>query len=126
MQAAEEGHLDVVKVLADAGADVNAADDNGETALMMAAAMNCKDVVGVLLAAGADRSMSTPYRWNALAFAAAFEHPEISEMLKTDLPEDEWPGPALAVPALFEGALVVQKEDAAHGFSQGAGAASVG
>ncbi len=68
--------------------------------------MDCRDVVGVLLAAGADSSMSTPYGWNAQAFAEAFEHGEISEMLKTDGPEDEWPSPALALPSSLEGALV--------------------
>jgi ankyrin repeat protein len=55
MAAARTGHLDAVRLLVEAGADVNAAETfQQETALMWAAAEGHAEVVDALLAAGAD------------------------------------------------------------------------
>ena len=52
--AAQDGHVDVAKVLIRNGADVNAKDSDGETALHMAAEDGHVDVVKVLIQNGAD------------------------------------------------------------------------
>ncbi|MBW6486013.1 MAG: ankyrin repeat domain-containing protein [Syntrophobacterales bacterium] len=54
IKAAEKGHLTEVKSLLDAGANVNAVDEDGRTALMLAALFDHLDVVQVLLKAGAN------------------------------------------------------------------------
>ena len=50
MLASSRGREDVVAMLLEAGADVNAQDDDGSTALMCAAEHGCIDVVKMLLA----------------------------------------------------------------------------
>ena len=56
MLAAFKGHLAVVRVLVEAGADKNAAKQNGATALMIAAFKGHLDVARVLVEAGADKN----------------------------------------------------------------------
>jgi uncharacterized protein len=53
--ASESGHADVVRVLLDAKADVNAKDNHGVTALLEASQHGYGDVVRVLKNAGADQ-----------------------------------------------------------------------
>jgi len=54
-RAAERGHLDVVKLLLEHGADPNVQDDEGETPLHHAAAWRDNvDIVRLLLEHGAD------------------------------------------------------------------------
>ena len=52
--AAREGEVDVVKVLLAAGADVEAKDEDGRTALHRAARAGHGDIVKVLIEGGAD------------------------------------------------------------------------
>ena len=52
MDAAQSNHAGTVKLLLEAGADKNAQDVEGETALSTAAENGCEAVVEVLLAAG--------------------------------------------------------------------------
>ena len=53
--AAQEGHLAVVRLLLEAGADKDAADTDGDTALHIAAKEGHLEVVRLLLEAGADK-----------------------------------------------------------------------
>ena len=53
MNAARNGHVEVVRLLLEAGADKNAAQVNGTTALMAAAEHGHVEVVRLLLDAGA-------------------------------------------------------------------------
>jgi len=50
MLASSRGREDVVEMLLEAGADVNAQDDDGSTALMCAAEHGCISIVKMLLA----------------------------------------------------------------------------
>ena len=54
MWAAVAGHVDVVRLLIEAGADVRAVDDEGVTALHLARANGHTEVAAALLAAGAN------------------------------------------------------------------------
>ena len=58
VEAAREGHRGVVRILLDAGAEVNKKDRTGSTALMMAAARGHRDVAKMLLDCGADPNQS--------------------------------------------------------------------
>ncbi|CAK9051210.1 unnamed protein product [Durusdinium trenchii] len=69
--AAARGYLEVVRLLLEAGADVNAEDQDGSTALMIAAHNRHLEVVRVLLEAGADKNAARQDGATAL-FAAAF------------------------------------------------------
>ena len=50
MLASSRGREDIVEMLLEAGADVNAQDDDGSTALMCAAEHGCIGIVKMLLA----------------------------------------------------------------------------
>lgn len=54
MEAAQEGHLDLVKYLLDAQADVHAQTQTGDTALTYACENGHTDVADLLLQFGAD------------------------------------------------------------------------
>ena len=58
--AAKGGHLEVVRLLLEAGADKNADRPDGVTALMLAAYNEHLEVVRLLLDAGADKSFDWP------------------------------------------------------------------
>ena len=57
--AAQSGHVEVVRLLLEAGADKDVADDDGATALMEAAYRGHVEVVRLLLEAGADKDMAS-------------------------------------------------------------------
>ena len=63
--------LGVVKLLLDAGAPIDAIDNRGRTALMMAAEVNDAAVIEVLLGRGADRTIIDKSGKQAADFAAS-------------------------------------------------------
>ncbi|TMH03214.1 MAG: ankyrin repeat domain-containing protein [Betaproteobacteria bacterium] len=67
--AATSGQNDVVRLLLDAGADVNAKGPNGTTALMMAVRGGHTDTVDLLLAKGADPGRRNENGASALSWA---------------------------------------------------------
>jgi len=54
MRAAAHGRVEVARILIDAGANVNARDSHGETALMRAAQMGYAETAKLLIESGAD------------------------------------------------------------------------
>ncbi|WP_421798391.1 ankyrin repeat domain-containing protein [Haliscomenobacter sp.] len=88
VNASEEGALPVVRQLKDAGANVNAPDENGTTPLMAASEEGQEQVVQYLLSVGAEVNAKNKEGWTALAFAARENQPEVIQFLlakKADL-----------------------------------------
>ncbi|MDE1976010.1 MAG: ankyrin repeat domain-containing protein [Elusimicrobia bacterium] len=79
MRAARAGRADEVRTLLNRGADVNAANAEGSTALVFAAQAGSLPVIKLLLAAGAPASGSAAYK--ALMLSAAYGHPEAESYL---------------------------------------------
>ncbi len=79
LEAAANGNLTEIKTLLDNGADVNAADKNGVTALMLASADGYQDIVELLLARGADISVKNANGETALQLTF---YSEIKAMLR--------------------------------------------
>lgn len=70
MEGALEGYADAVKVLLDSGADVNAKDEGGWTALFWATFAQRRAVVRILLEKGADANSKNKYEDTPLIRAA--------------------------------------------------------
>ena len=84
IEAVKSGDIDAVKWLIAVGADVNATDNVGNTALISAAAEGYSAIVEMLLKAGADVDAQTlhGYRgWSALMYAAREGHADIVRLL---------------------------------------------
>ena len=69
-----KGHGDVVRVLIDAGVDVNEADDEGRTALGVAAANGHEVIAVVLIEAGSDVNKAVDHGQTPLHCDAANDH----------------------------------------------------
>jgi uncharacterized protein len=82
MLAAFEGNLPLVRRLLEQGADVNARDRDGDTALMFAAFKGHTAIVGLLLAYGADAQARAKNGWTARKAARSGLHQRIVEMLR--------------------------------------------
>lgn len=83
LRAAREGNADTVKALLSAsGADVNATDELGSTALMEAARYGHDDVVRSLLEAGADIKARDREGKTALMLAVTGGHDDVVKVLK--------------------------------------------
>jgi len=81
IDAVMAGDLRRFKSLLAEGADVNARDEYGRTALMEAAAFNEVDMVKMLIESGADVNAVDKYGYTALMLAAFYGFKEIVELL---------------------------------------------
>ena len=81
IEAARRGKLAFVKKLLDDGADVNATNYIGQTALMLAAANRHVDVVKLLLEHGADVNATDDIGRTALMLAVADQNIEVAKLL---------------------------------------------
>jgi ankyrin repeat protein len=77
-----QGNRRVVELLLDAGADVNARQHNGWTALQAAAQHGNADLVALLLARGADPAQAMDEGKSALDIARERNHPEAVALLE--------------------------------------------
>lgn len=82
-QASRMGNLEMMKLLIEAGADVNhQMDDDRETALMEAVAAGHLDAVKMLIEAGADVNLKDIYQSKAISIAAYNADEEIFNYLE--------------------------------------------
>jgi len=81
-RAASHDRADLVKVLLDAGANIEASDSNGWTSLYYAALHCCTDTVTVLLRAGANIHAPSKKGWTPLSIAEKFGCINIVEILE--------------------------------------------
>lgn len=81
--ASAEGHVEIVRALIARGADVNAEDFAGWTALHAAARNGHKEIVSVLLERGARIKPATWYNPSPVYVAERRGWPEIVELLKS-------------------------------------------
>jgi uncharacterized protein len=75
--------VDTLKALLDAGAKVNASNDLGQTALMMAASNGLVNNVRALLLAGADVNARDKEGKTALRYANSNDEAAVARLLKT-------------------------------------------
>ena len=81
MLASENGNLEVVRLLCEAGADKDKADKDGFTALILASSRGHLDVARLLCEAGADKDKGIVDGHTALIWASASGHLEVVRML---------------------------------------------
>lgn len=79
--AATNGHTQIIELLLNNGADIDATSDNGTTALMMAVRGNHLEAVSLLLEKGADISIVNEQGDNALSWAQKQHNNKIVEQL---------------------------------------------
>jgi len=76
------GQLDVVKLLIEAGADVNNKDKYGDTPLIYSSILGYLDITKILIEAKADINAKNNYGNTALIWALRNNHKEIVDLLK--------------------------------------------
>jgi hypothetical protein len=81
--AAKKGNVALVKKLLEKGADVNAVNKDGETALMWASDKGHTEVAKLLIEKGADVNVADKSGTTALIWASLAGHTEIVKLLKT-------------------------------------------
>ena len=82
IEAAKQGNAEAVKALLERGANVNAQDKQGWTALMYAAQNECIEVVKVLLDSNADVNEQNAHGWTALMNAAFCGHVDFTGVIR--------------------------------------------
>lgn len=92
--AATHGHLEVMDLLLEQYAYIDAASPNGTTPLMMAARYGTPEAVKLLLQAGADPSLKNSLGFNALDFALQADRKDsaalISAFVRSLQPKGSW------------------------------------
>jgi ankyrin repeat protein len=78
MQASKVGSVEIARLLLAAGANPNLANDEGQTALIIAATHGHCDVAELLLEKGANPDMQNNDRWTALMAAVYSNHNNIA------------------------------------------------
>jgi len=81
LEATQAGDCEVVAVLLDAGADINALDRYGQTALINATYQGDIELVKLLVAKGAELNHTAKYNLTALMLAVINNHAEIVRVL---------------------------------------------
>lgn len=79
--ASKRGDVQVILDLLGSGADVNARDRYGQTALMLAAQAGHSEVVEILIARQADLDITAKYGLSALMLALIAGHIEVAALL---------------------------------------------
>lgn len=79
--ATRQGDLEKVRSLLAKGADINARDRYGQTALMNAAHAGHVELVRLLIEQGADLNTTAKYRLSALMLALIAHHAEVARLL---------------------------------------------
>ncbi|MBK7313141.1 ankyrin repeat domain-containing protein [Candidatus Aalborgicola defluviihabitans] len=92
--AATGGHLDVMQLLLEKNAYIDAASPNGSTPLMMAAMYGTTDAVKLLLESGADPSLKNAQRLTAIDFARQVQNDNavalIAAAIRARSPKGSW------------------------------------
>jgi len=81
LEAAKNGHTDIVRLLLDKGAKPNISDKYGDSPLMAAALKGHKEVVKLLIEKGADPNMIDCDEYAALHYAVSMGHNDVIQML---------------------------------------------
>jgi ankyrin repeat protein len=81
LNATNVGDVERVLALLDAGAEINALDKHGQTALMNAAHRGDTELVRVLVRRGADLNYTAKYRLTALMLAVIADHRDVVSVL---------------------------------------------
>lgn len=92
--AATRGHVDVIQILLDENAYIDAESPNKTTPLMMAAMYGSIDAVRVLLDAGADPTLRNELGLSAVDFAQKADRRDVAELISAAIrgrqPKGKW------------------------------------
>ena len=80
--ASDQGHVDVARLLIEAGADIDEAKYDGATPLFIASQRGHVEVVKALLDGGADATQATNFGMTPLMIAKLMNHAEIVALLE--------------------------------------------
>ena len=75
------GDVETMRELLRAGADINARDRHGQTALMMAAHRGSREMVEMLIGGGADLNVTAKFSLSALMLAITAGHVDVARAL---------------------------------------------
>lgn len=79
--ATKQSNLAKVRLLLEAGADINSKDQYGQTALMNAAHRGQVELVRLLIEQGADLNITAKYNLSALMLSLIVRQPEVARLL---------------------------------------------